>query len=301
MKVLVTGAQGQLSTSLREVAAGRPGVTIQTIGRPALELSDPESVRDAIVGAEPDIVVSAAAYTAVDRAEDEPDLARRINVGGAASVAAAAAALGVPVIHISTDYVFAGEAAHAYDEQDATGPKTVYGRTKLEGERAVASVNPRHIILRTSWVYSPFGTNFVRTMLRLATERDTIAVVADQWGNPTSALDLAAAVLRVAEHPARATSGVYHVTGTGETNWAGFARHVFRASKAAGGPHARVEDIASSAYRTKAARPLNSRLSCDKFERTFGWRAPPWPASTDAVVRRLVDADYRNHLQRTDV
>ena len=290
--MLVTGKNGQLATSLAEIADGVPELTLITAGRPEFDLLDPSTVRRTIAATKPDIVVSAAAYTAVDRAEDERDLAYRTNVVGAASVAEAAAQLRVPIIHVSTDYVFSGDAPAPYLEDDEAEPGTVYGYTKLRGEHAVASANPRHVILRTSWVCSPFGTNFVRTMLRLATERRTINVVADQWGNPTSALDLARAIVHVATHPSRDSYGVFHLTGTGETNWSGFARHIFQVSAAAGGPTAEVLDIASTDYRTKAKRPKNSRLSCDKFERTFGWRAPAWQASTEAIVRRIVEAEY---------
>lgn len=290
MKILVTGMHGQLATSLVEAAAAWPGIELLAVGRPAFDLTDISSIRRTIFAAKPDVVVSAAAYTAVDRAEDDQDQAYTVNVIGAAAVAETAALLRVPVIHVSTDYVFSGETAEAYVEEDEPGPKTVYGYTKLRSEHAVASVNPRHIILRTSWVYSPFGTNFLRTMLRLAGERHTISVVADQWGNPTSALDLAQAILMVATHPARERPGIYHVAGTGETNWADFARSIFQASKAHRGPGADVQDIASADYRTRARRPLNSRLCCDKFERTFGWRAPPWQESTAAVVRRVLEA-----------
>ena len=291
MKILVTGTHGQLATSLAEAAAGMPGIELVTAGRPTLDLSNPASIQREILAARPNIVVSAAAYTAVDRAEDEQDLAYAVNVIGAAAVAEAAAALRVPVIHISTDYVFSGDAGRPYSEDDETEPKTVYGYTKLRGEHAVAGANPRHIILRTSWVYSPFGTNFVKTMLRLAGERPSISVVADQWGNPTSALDLADAILLVATHPARERSGIYHVAGTGDTNWAGLARSVFEVSKANDGPSADVRDIATADYPTRARRPLNSRLCCAKFEQTFGWRAPPWQESTAAVVRRVLQQD----------
>ena len=230
MRILVTGREGQVVRSLIERSATLPGVELIAIGRPELELADPPSVRASIAAARPDIVVSAAAYTAVDRAEDEPDLAYAINAEGAGTVAAAAAELGAPVIHLSTDYVFSGEADAPYEETDATGPQGVYGKTKLLGEQAVAAANPRHVILRTAWVYSPFGANFVKTMLRLAAERDAISVVADQWGNPTSALDIAEGILHVAaalgyqEQPAR--YGVFHLAGTGSINWSGLAAHV---------------------------------------------------------------------------
>jgi dTDP-4-dehydrorhamnose reductase len=301
MRILVTGSRGQVVSSLVELSATRPDIHLVAVGRPALDLTDAASIRRAIVAANPDVVVSAAAYTAVDRAEDDRDTAYQVNVIGAANVAEAAAALRVPVIHISTDYVFSGSADHPYKEDDEPQPKTVYGYTKLRGEHAVACANPRHFILRTSWVYSPFGVNFVKTMLRLACERRTVQVVSDQWGNPTCALDLAAAILQVATNPVADRYGIYHVTGTGETTWAGFARRVFAASQAAGGPFAEVLDIVSADYRTKAVRPANSRLNCDRFESAFGWRAPPWQASTDAVVQRMLQADHINLSQRTGV
>lgn len=295
MKILVTGKNGQVVTSLVEAAADMEDIELITVGRPDFDLADPPSVRQTILAAKPEIVVSAAAYTAVDRAEDERNLAYTINVAGAAAVAEAAAVLRVPIIHLSTDYVFSGTDPYPYLEDDEAEPKTVYGYTKLRSERAVASVNPRHIILRTSWVYSPFGTNFVRTMLRIAADRDSIGVVSDQWGNPTSALDLATAILLVATHPARHYSGIYHVAGTGETNWSGFARHIFDVSRVHGGPSADVEDILSSDYRTRARRPPNSCLSSDKFERVFGWRSPSWQSSVEMVIRRIIDRDYPNY------
>ena len=175
MRLLVTGTAGQVARSLLERGAGHRDVEVVALGRPDLDLERPASVRTAIEAARPDIVVSAAAYTAVDKAEDEPDLAYAVNAAGAGAVAAAAAGLGVPVIHLSTDYVFGGDADRPYGETDATAPMGGYGRTKLAGESAVAEANPRHLILRTAWVYSPFGRNFVKTMLRLAADRDEIA------------------------------------------------------------------------------------------------------------------------------
>lgn len=295
MKILVTGMRGQVVTSLVEAAAAMEDIEVITVGRPDFDLADPSSVRQTILAAKPEIVVSAAAYTAVDRAEDERNLAYAINVTGAAAVAEAAAVLRIPIIHLSTDYVFSGTDPYPYLEDDEAEPKTVYGYTKLRSEHAVASVNPRHIILRTSWVYSPFGNNFVRTMLRIATERESIGVVSDQWGNPTSALDLATAILLIATFPAKHYTGIYHLSGTGETNWAGFARHIFDVSRAHGGPCADVEDILTSAYRTRARRPTNSCLSTDKFERVFGWRAPSWQSSVETVVRRIIESDYPNY------
>ena len=292
MKIVVTGREGQVVQSLLEKASQRPNIQVIAMGRPELDLAKPETVRSAISAIKPDLVVSAAAYTAVDLAEDEAELAFAVNAGGAQAVAEAANACGVPVIHISTDYVFAGDASEPYVEKDITGPQGVYGSSKLEGERLVSQANPRHIILRTAWVYSPFGKNFVKTMLKLAETRDALSVVSDQWGNPTSALDIADAIIQVADHlatvPDFSAYGVYHLAGTGDTNWSGFARAIFNESVELGGPTATVSNIATADYPTKAARPANSRLSTTKFKEIFNWSAPNWQSSLIDVVTRLV-------------
>jgi len=292
MKIAVTGREGQVVQSLLEKASLRPDLEVIALGRPELDLAKPETVGSAIEAIKPDLVVSAAAYTAVDMAEDEPELAFGVNATGAEAVAEAAKTCGVPVIHLSTDYVFAGDADEPYAESDFTGPRSVYGSSKLEGERLVAQANPQHIILRTAWVYSPFGKNFVKTMLKLAETRDALSVVSDQWGNPTNALDIADAIIRVADHlaavPDFSAYGVYHLTGTGDTNWSGFARAIFDESARLGGPTATVADIATADYPTKAARPANSRLSTAKFKQVFNWSAPHWQSSLRDVVSRLV-------------
>ncbi|YBV98160.1 dTDP-4-dehydrorhamnose reductase [Phyllobacteriaceae bacterium JZ32] len=292
MKILVTGREGQVVQSLIEKAALRPDLQLLAMGRPDLDLARPETVLAAISEARPDLVVSAAAYTAVDQAEDESEAAFAVNAAGARAVAEAARACGAPVIHLSTDYVFAGDSGKAYVESDPVGPKGVYGRSKLEGERLVAEAHPEHIILRTAWVYSSFGKNFVKTMLRVAETRESLSVVSDQWGNPTSALDIADAIIRISDHLAGkadfAGYGIYHLAGTGDTNWSGFARGIFAESARNGGPVAEVIDIATSQYPTKAVRPANSRLSTEKFRKTFGWSMPEWQASLRDVVKRIV-------------
>jgi dTDP-4-dehydrorhamnose reductase len=292
LRILVTGREGQVARSLIERSATLPNIEIVAVGRPDLNLADPGSVMSSIAAARPDVVVSAAAYTAVDRAEDEPDLAYAINAEGARAVAAAAAHVGAPVIHLSTDYVFSGEADIPYVETDATGPQGVYGRTKLAGEQAVAAANSRHVILRTAWVYSPYGANFVKTMLRLAETRDALGIVADQWGNPTSALDIADGILHIARTLGEAAPaekyGVFHMAGAGSANWSGFAEQVFAESWARGGPWARVDEITTAQYPTRAQRPKNSRLSCEKLWTTYGWRAPDWRESCRNVVGRLL-------------
>lgn len=292
MKIVVTGCEGQVARCLIEGAVSHRAIELIALGRPELDLARPQTVLDAIAAAKPDLVVSAAAYTAVDQAEDEPEVARSINTLGAAAVARAAAQMKVPVLHLSTDYVFSGEGDEPYGEHDATGPRSVYGQTKLDGETAVAAANPRHLILRTAWVYSPFGKNFVKTMLRLAESRDTVSVVCDQWGNPTSAIDIADAIFHICETLGAdrqfADFGTYHLVGSGSTNWSSFARAIFEASKRLRGPCAEVKDIPTSEYPTRAIRPSNSRLSTQKFEGVFGWRMPQWQQSTDKVVERIL-------------
>lgn len=292
MKILVTGREGQVVQSLLEKASQCPDLEVLSLGRPELDITKPETVRSAIEAIKPDLVVSAAAYTAVDLAEDEEELAFAVNATGAEAVAEAAKTWGVPIIHLSTDYVFAGDADEPYTESDATGPRSIYGSSKLEGERLVARANPQHIILRTAWVYSPFGKNFVKTMLKLAETRDALSVVSDQWGNPTSALDIADSIIKVVDHlaatPDFSAYGVYHVAGTGDTNWSGFARAIFSESAELGGPTATVADIATADYPTKAARPANSRLSTAKFRQVFNWSVPHWQSSLRDVVAKLV-------------
>jgi dTDP-4-dehydrorhamnose reductase len=291
MKILVTGSSGQVASSLVELAPRWPAIELHTAGRPKFDLTDRCSIIKAIESVKPDLVISAAAYTAVDRAEDEPELAHAINVTGAAYVAEAASQVGASVLHLSTDYIFSGEKSHPYDERCPADPRTVYGLTKLKGEEAVARANPRHIILRTSWVYSPFGANFVKTMLWLAATADTVRVVSDQWGNPTSALDIAAGLLRIAPRLRDGCFGVYHFAGAGDTNWSSFAKEIFEISRTNGGPAAEVIEIPTAEYPAKARRPSNSRLCCDKLERTFDIRAPHWRSSTETVVKRLLRAD----------
>ena len=293
MRIAVTGNVGQVVQSLveRGMAAGH---VVLPVGRPQLDLAlgDPDAVLRALDLAQPEAIVSAAAYTAVDRAESEPDLAHAINATGASHVARAAARLGVPLVHLSTDYVFAGDGSRAYREDDPTGSTGVYGASKLAGERAVLGACGNSAVLRTAWVYSPFGANFVKTMLRLAESRDELGVVADQWGNPTCALDIADGVLTVLANLAGSSAaelrGVFHMTGTGDTNWARFAEAIFAASAERGGPSARVRPITTADYPTPARRPANSRLDSGKLAQVHGVRLPGWPASTAAVVARLL-------------
>lgn len=294
MRIVVTGREGQVARSLLE-RGPKAGHEVVALGRPALDLAaGPDSIIAAIRGAEPDIVVSAAAYTAVDNAESEPEAAYAVNEAGARSVARAAGELGVPLIHLSTDYVFAGDKASPYVEDDRTSPTGVYGASKLAGEEAVLSEHHDAAVLRTAWVYSPFGSNFVKTMLRLAGQRDEIAVVADQRGNPTNALDIADGIFAVAENLAGgdepAQRGIFHMTADGEASWAEFAEAIFAASAKAGGANPRVRHIATADYPTPARRPANSRLDCTRLAANHGVRLPHWRSSAERVVKRLLEA-----------
>ncbi|TCR69974.1 dTDP-4-dehydrorhamnose reductase [Bosea sp. BK604] len=292
MKIVVTGTKGQVVTALRARAAVIPGISLVAIGRPELDLADAGGVFDAIRAQSPDIVVNAAAYTAVDQAESEPELAMAVNGVGAGAVAAAARAAGALIVQISTDYVFDGSKATPYLESDPVAPVNLYGRSKLAGEEAVAKANPDHVILRTAWVYAAQGKNFLRTMLRLAESRDEISVVADQYGCPSYAPDIADVVLGICQRlqfePDTALRGIFNVAGTGETSWAGFAEAIFELAAERGLPHAHVRSIGTADYPTPARRPSNSRLSCDKLHRAYGLAMPGWRDALGRCMDELV-------------
>lgn len=292
LRVAVTGRAGQVVSAMLERAPR--DIAVMPLGRPELDLSASETIAPAICASRPDVIVNAAAYTAVDQAESEPEAAMRINGTAAGTVAETAAALAIPVIQLSTDYVFDGGLARPYREDDATGSLSAYGASKLAGERAVAAATANHTILRTAWVYAPFGRNFVRTMLRLAETRDEVGVVADQHGAPTSALDIADAIFAVARNltgrPDEAClRGVFHMSAAGATVWADVAEAIFAARERQGGRHVRVRRIATSDYPTPARRPANSRLDCGKLARLHGVALPEWQGSLRACVERLLE------------
>jgi dTDP-4-dehydrorhamnose reductase len=293
MRLLIAGWQGQIARGLVEAAPACPDVRACAVGRAALDICEARSIERALSQIEPSVVINSAAYTAVDKAETDVERAFALNRDGARMLAEAAAKRGIPIIHMSTDYVFDGSKAEPYVEDDETAPATVFGRSKLEGEAVVRSANPRHVILRTAWIYSPSGRNFVKSMLEQAASRDRVRVVDDQRGSPTYAPHLVAAILDVARQlsgrkGADGPWGIYNAAGTGTTTWRSFAEEVFRRSAALGGPVAEVEPIASADYPTPAPRPANSQLDCSKLERTFGLRLPPWQEGVAECVERLV-------------
>jgi dTDP-4-dehydrorhamnose reductase len=294
-RIAVTGRHGQVARALAQ-AGERAGFHVVTAARPDLDLAKPATIAQVLRSLRPDAIVSAAAYTSVDKAESEPELAYAVNASGTGQVAAVAAALGVPVVHLSTDYVFPGDKPTPYVEDDPVGPLGVYGASKLAGERAVTAAGPDHVILRTAWVYSPFGTNFVKTMLGLAVDREVVRVVADQWGCPTSALDIATGVLRVVDNLLNAPGerrlrGVFHLSSRGETNWAEFATAIFAASRRRGGPSARVERITTAEYPTAARRPARSSLDGRRIEAVHGIALPNWELALETCVDRLLEPE----------
>ena len=279
MTILVFGKTGQLA---RELAAHQ-GVTC--LGRDQADLSHPAACAAAIRAAQPQMVINAAAYTAVDRAEEEEALAQVVNGAAPGAMAVACAELGIPFVTVSTDYVFDGSGEAPWQPGDAPGPLNAYGRSKLAGEDAVRAAGGVHAILRTSWVVSAHGNNFVKTMLRLGRDRERLTIVADQTGAPTPARAIAAACLEIAGQLAQdpAKSGTYHLAGAPQTSWADFAREIF----AQAGVDCAVEDIPTTAYPTPAARPLNSRLDCTTLETVFGLSQPDWRLGLKDILKDL--------------
>ena len=297
--ILVTGGAGQLASSLDALAHVR-GVAVTRVGRPDFDFDRPDTIEAVFHATRPGFVVNAAAYTAVDAAESDADAAARANHTGPARLAALCAAAGVPLIHVSTDYVFDGRKTTPYVETDPTAPQSVYGATKLAGEQAVLASGARAIVLRTSWVYAATGKNFIRTMLNAAQRiqaagEGRLRVVADQHGCPTSADDLAEAILNIAANILSQGwqpdfGGVVHAAGSGATTWHGLALAAFEAASRHGRPVPAVDAIATSDYPTPAPRPANSRLDCARLEQVFGQKLPPWRDSVDRVVDTLLAA-----------
>jgi dTDP-4-dehydrorhamnose reductase len=293
MRVLVFGSQGQVGHCLQH-GQWPVGVTVVSAPRAAADLTRLETVDAAITQAMPDVIINAAAYTAVDKAESDRDVAFAVNATAVGHMAARCAAIGIPMLHISTDYVFDGSGTRPYAETDPVNPMGVYGASKAAGEDALRAQLPAHVILRTSWVYGVHGNNFIKTMQRLGRERDTLSVVADQHGAPTSALDIADALIRIVADIHRdgvsgmaSTWGTYHFAGAGETTWHGFADHIFADMQRRSGRRPDCHAITTAAYPTPARRPANSRLDCSKFDHNFDFKRRPWQESVDQVLDAL--------------
>lgn len=276
---LVFGKSGQVATELSKFEG------VKCLGRDVADLLDPDACVEAILRERPIAVINAAAYTAVDKAEEEEALARQINGDAPGAMAHACAKMNIPFVHISTDYVFEGGGTSPWQNTDPVSPQNAYGRTKLAGENAVMAVGGIAAVLRTSWVFSAHGANFLKTMLRLSESRDALTIVADQIGGPTPAADIAKACLRMTNVMSRspAAAGVYHFSGAPDVSWADFARHIFDIA----GCNTIVSDIPTVEYPTPATRPLNSRLDCTETERVFGIERPDWRAAVETIVAEL--------------
>ncbi len=287
--ILVTGGSGQLARALTMRAADR----VHVVGRPEFDFDQPDTLDRCLQETMPSLVINAAAWTAVDLAESEPAAAARANTEGPAHLARLCQAASIPLIHVSTDYVFDGGKGSPYVETDPTSPTGVYGRTKLEGEQAVTAGCSKAVIARTSWVYAPTGKNFVRTMLAAA-GRPVLKVVGDQQGCPTAAADLADALLEMAAQLQtdwrEELAGVFHVAGAGSTSWHGLAAATFEAAARHGLAAPELHAITTAEWPTPARRPADSRLNCDRLARVFGITLPPWRRSLDAVVDAILSS-----------
>lgn len=287
--ILITGGSGQLASALAALG-DMMGLPVHLVGRPVFDFDQPESIDAIFDHYAPGIVINAAAYTAVDRAESEQDAAWRANHAGPARLASLCAASGARLVHISTDYVFDGAKPEPYVEADATHPTGVYGASKLAGERSVRALLPEALVLRTAWVYAPVGKNFLLTMLGLARRTDQLRVVADQFGCPTLAEDLAAVILRLVTTPGW-KGGLYHAAGTGAVSWHDFAKAIFDRAALHGLRRPRLSAITTAEYPTPAQRPSNSRLDCTLMQTTFGLTLPDWRDS----MKRTVDASMTSN------
>lgn len=291
MNILITGGSGQVGRSLLELDWPET-VHLHAPAREDCDLADPAYLAACLDSRKWAGVINAGAYTGVDKAESEQAAAWAINAEAPAQLARFCAAHKISMIHISTDYVFSGDGTRAWHEDDPTAPLGVYGASKLAGEQAVLSACPEAVVLRTAWVVSAFGHNFLKTMLRLAADRDQLRVVADQFGCPTSAHDLAAVIQTILVRQLTqgdAPAGLFHAVNTGETHWAGLAGHIFATSRSLGGPFCEVVEIPSKEYPTPAKRPANSRLDCTKLADHYGVRLRPWPEAVYEIVSRLVN------------
>ncbi|GAA3786592.1 dTDP-4-dehydrorhamnose reductase [Qipengyuania pelagi] len=299
-EILLTGARGQLGTELQR-ATWPSDVTLVAIDRNDLDLTDTAAIAARVAARDWAAIINGAAYTAVDQSESDPAIAWAVNATAPAAFGKACAEAGIPLVQVSTDYVFAGDKQGAWEVDDAPGPVSVYGASKLGGEMAVCASGARHAVVRTAWVVSAHGSNFVKTMLRVAAANPTLRVVADQRGAPTSAADLASALqtitLRLIEDTS-APTGTFHFSNAGETTWADFAKEIFRQSARRGGAVAEVESITTAEYPTPARRPANSLLSHRAIETAFGITPRDWKAALADILDELIGAQTINATER---
>lgn len=292
MRILVTGSNGQLGSELMSLLGAAGHHEVLGLDLPDHDLTDRDHVLAVVTSWQPDAIIHGAAFTAVDACETEVATAYAVNCGATRFLADGARRTGAHLVYVSTDYVFDGTKGAPYAEEDAPNPLGAYGRTKLAGEWAALAGNPRSIVLRTSWIYAPAGTNFLRTMLRAGAERAELAVVADQQGSPTAAADLAEAIAAIlgrirAEGWQGRHGGIFHATASGHTTWHGFAEAIFAAARPFGGPAPRIRAIATGEYPARARRPADGRLDCTHLAAVFGVRLPPWQDGLARVIRAL--------------
>ena len=285
MKALVFGTTGQVGIELARRAPD--AVQVEALGRDRTDLTDPKTCAAAIAATDADVVINAAAYTAVDQAESDRDTARIVNADAPGAMARAAAERGLPFLHVSTDYVFDGSGSRPWTEDDPVAPLGVYGETKFAGERAVTKAGGAHVILRTAWVFSAHGKNFVKTMLRVGAEREVLSIVDDQRGGPTAAADIADALWTIAAafHSGKGQPGIFHFAGTPSVSWAGFAEAIFDRASLPKKPA--IKRIPTSDYPTPAKRPANSTLDCSRIRAAYGIEQPDWRQSLSEVIRDL--------------
>ncbi|MBU2533478.1 MAG: dTDP-4-dehydrorhamnose reductase [Alphaproteobacteria bacterium] len=292
MRILVTGKGSQLGRALAERSSTAPGLQFDFAGRERLDLESPERFVSVLDTSRPDVIINAAAETAVDIAERVPDYAMKVNAAAPGRLAELAGRRGVRFVQISTSFVFSGDKPEPYTEFDRVDPRTAYGQSKMAGEMRVREALDNHVIVRSAWLYSPFGQSFVRTMLRLAADRDEVRVIDDQWGNPTSADDLAAGLIAMCNYwlqaPEMGVGRTFHLAARGSASWAEFAEETYAISRQLGGPSARVKGIPAHGDPIKGKRPANARLDSELFRETFGYRAPDWRQSLRPVVERLL-------------
>lgn len=284
MKILLFGNNGMVGRAVKQLA-NQQGLSIESYNRQQADFTNPQQCTDIVMTCDSDVIINAAAYTAVDKAETEPELAYAINCNTPGAIAIAANHRSIPLVHISTDYIFSSNDETPMKPDHPTGPVNIYGASKLAGEKAIVQSGCKHTILRTSWVFSDQGNNFVKTMLRLSEEKEALSIVSDQVGGPTCAYAIADACIKIAKAMHMGSEGgMYHFSGTPNVSWSDFARCIFERAKR----QVQITDITTSEYKTPAARPLNSRLNCDSLLTDFKIKQPNWKDDLDHIIKGVI-------------